>query len=241
MRSKRLDSLWRDLGIDGNLDSFTSARAEAWTLLEALGIDVEQGGVELAVAFGAAGAWAGAAAWTVLTSAESLPFGAVEKTIDVLLHYSSEWADFLVAHWPIAVDNWDDAATLIAHTGMNLFGLPGELFDFASTVLDGTSDVIDLLLHGHVTAETLMSLFEGIGDTWDGLMTAGTGILLSLAVGEIIDGMIDEKLAPSHAKLRDLCEAKYCRELVVRKLKAGLPAPAIAPDLIKLHALHWGF
>jgi hypothetical protein len=118
--SKRIESLWHELGLGGDLDGVSSAR-DLWCLLADLGIDAEQSGTGLSAAFDAAGAFSGAAAWTVLTTSESLPVGVVEKTLDVLLDYSSQWADFLVTHWPIVIENWDDAATLMIDMEMNLF------------------------------------------------------------------------------------------------------------------------
>lgn len=238
MFSKRIESLWHELGIDGDLEG-VSAR-DVWRPLTDLGIDAEQSQTGFSEAFDAAGAFSGAAAWTVLATAESLPVGVVEKTLDLLLHYSSQWADFLVTHWSILIENWDDAATLIVDMGMNLFGLPPELLDFAVTVLDGTSDIFDALLNGHVAADMLIQVVEGVADSWDGLATACAGIVLSIGVGKFIDSITDEKLAPVRAKLIALTEAKHWREAVVRKLKAGLPPPAIAPDLVRLHAQHWG-
>lgn len=237
--SKRIESLWHELGIGGDLDGVSSAR-DLWGLLADLGIDAEQSGTGLSAAFDAAGAFSGAAAWTVLTTAESLPVGVVEKTLDVLLDYSSQWADFLVTHWPIVIENWDDAATLMIDMEMNLFALPPELFDFAVTVLDGTSVIFDALLDGDVTADMLMAVVEGVADSWDGVATAGAGIALSIGVGKFIDSITDEKLAPMRTKLTALAEAKQWREAVARKLKAGLPPQAIAPDLVRLHARHWG-
>jgi hypothetical protein len=237
--SKRIESLWHELRIGGDLDGVSSAR-DLWCLLADLGIDAEQSGTGLSAAFDAAGAFSGAAAWTVLTTAESLPVGVVEKTLDVLLDYSSQWADFLATHWPIVIENWDDAATLMIDIEMNLFALPPELFDFAVTALDGASDIFDALLNGHDTADILMHVVEGAADSWDGLATAGAGIALSIGVGKFIDSITDEKLAPLRTKLIALTEAKQLRETVARKLKAGLPPPVIAPDLGRLHTRHWG-
>lgn len=190
---------------------------------------------EVTTSFANIGVGVGFASWVVYEASHGIAASALDTSIDAMFGHAETWAGFVIDTLQHP-ETWPDVAHLIQHAIENAATMP-----IGSIQL--VADIIEAWDHSGPFLENLDALGVAgeLVDVADAATTLGLSLALSYLAGKFVDNIVEQKLRPRQERLKELQQQSGELLRLRQMLQLGVPSPALAPQLDKVAAQHWGF